>query len=293
MRFGCGRHAKPMGQGGRLDRAAAEALVRDGDFSVAVVLPKGLGQSRRFWSEPGASSPRVQVLADVSDPIAPQIVQGLLQKVSFTAAPESMATEGLAMFEKYSGPLTPEQRASVDQWVSSMRQKRDRPGWSVRRIGDGAVRTADRSRQRHAARRRRHCDDFVLCRRHRRDVPAVLVRRRRRVADRRRGERHARTPDWLAGRHVRCTRRQVRLHRPDGHPAAHGDVHLGRAGIRVAALVAPARVFRDVDGHRCSRGGVRPRARNSSAGRGRSSPASRRLSSSRCRRSAAACSRGS
>ena len=64
----------------------------------------------------------MQLLADVSDPIAPQVVQGLLQKVSFTAAPETMATEGLAMFEKYSGPLTREQRASVDQWVSSMRR---------------------------------------------------------------------------------------------------------------------------------------------------------------------------
>jgi ABC-2 type transport system permease protein len=116
------------GQGGLLDRAAADALVRDGDFSVAVVLPKGLGQSRRFWSEPGATSPKVQLLADVSDPIAPQVVQGLLQKVSFTAAPESMATEGLAMFEKYSGPLTPAQRSSVDQWVNSMKQGNNTPG---------------------------------------------------------------------------------------------------------------------------------------------------------------------
>jgi linearmycin/streptolysin S transport system permease protein len=64
----------------------------------------------------------VQILADVSDPIAPQIAQGLLQKVSFTAAPETMAVEGLAMFEKYSGPMTPQQRASVDQWVTGLRK---------------------------------------------------------------------------------------------------------------------------------------------------------------------------
>ncbi len=32
------------GRGGPLDRAAAEALIRGGDFSVAVVLPKGLGR---------------------------------------------------------------------------------------------------------------------------------------------------------------------------------------------------------------------------------------------------------
>jgi len=112
------------GRGGPLDRAGAEALVRDGDFPVAVVLPKGLGETRKFWGDTGTAAPRVQLLADVSDPIAPQVVQGLLQKVSFTAAPETMATAGLAMFEKYSGPLTSEQRASVDQWVSSMRRNR-------------------------------------------------------------------------------------------------------------------------------------------------------------------------
>ena len=84
---------------------------------MAVVLPKGLGEGRNVLGRPGPARTEVQFLADVSDPIAPQVVQGLLQKVSFTAAPETMATEGLAMFEKYGGPLTPEQRASVDQWL--------------------------------------------------------------------------------------------------------------------------------------------------------------------------------
>ena len=110
------------GRGPTLDRAAAEKLIRSGDLPVAVVLPKGFGESRKFWTGTAGGSARVQLLADVSDPIAPQVVQGLLQKVSFTAAPESMATEGVAMFEKYGGPLTPAQRASVDQWVGEMRK---------------------------------------------------------------------------------------------------------------------------------------------------------------------------
>jgi ABC-2 type transport system permease protein len=113
---------EPDGKGAPLTRASAEEMIRDGDLSVAVVLPKGLGASRKFWSDAAGSGPKVQVLADVSDPVAPQVVQGLLQKVSFTAAPESMAVEGLAMFEKYSGPMTPQQRASVDQWVSELKK---------------------------------------------------------------------------------------------------------------------------------------------------------------------------
>jgi len=56
------------------------------------------------------------LLADVSDPIAPQMVQGLLQKVSFTAAPDVLASEGMGMLEKYGGPLTPAQRASMAEW---------------------------------------------------------------------------------------------------------------------------------------------------------------------------------
>ena len=85
-------------RGPLLDRAAAEALVKAGTVPVAVVLPKGLGAARRFTAEPAQpAAPKVALLSDVSDPIAPQVVQGLLQKVSFTAAPEAMATEGIAI----------------------------------------------------------------------------------------------------------------------------------------------------------------------------------------------------
>lgn len=106
------------GSGAELDRAAAEALVRAGTVPVAVVLPKGMTEHRRLWAEPDPQAPKVQLLADVSDPVAPQVVQGLLQKVSFTAAPEVMAVDGIRMFEQYSGPLTPGQRKSMDEWLS-------------------------------------------------------------------------------------------------------------------------------------------------------------------------------
>jgi len=111
--------ADAEGTGAALDRAAAEALVRAGTVPVAIVLPKGMTEHRKLWSERDAQAPKVQLLADVSDPVAPQVVQGLLQKVSFTAAPEAMATEGVRMFEQFSGPLTPAQRQSMDQWLSS------------------------------------------------------------------------------------------------------------------------------------------------------------------------------
>jgi ABC-2 type transport system permease protein len=104
------------GTGPPLDRTAAEALVKKGSMPVAIVLPKGLGEGRRFFAGSDATTPKVQLLADVSDPVAPQMVQGLLQKVAFTAAPQLLADDGIRTFEKYAGPLTTAQQRSVDEW---------------------------------------------------------------------------------------------------------------------------------------------------------------------------------
>src|SRR5688500_15755586 len=72
------------GAGPSLDRDAAERLVRGGDVPVAVVIPRGLGEAFAK-SGFGGDAPAIQLLSDVSDPIAPQMVQGLLQKVTMTA----------------------------------------------------------------------------------------------------------------------------------------------------------------------------------------------------------------
>jgi ABC-2 type transport system permease protein len=108
------------GTGATLDRAAAEKLVRDGDVPVAVILPKRLGETSRLFGAADADAVNVQLLADVSDPIAPEVVSGLLQKVSFTAMPTRMADQGLEMFSKYAGGLTPSQEAAVGQWKAAL-----------------------------------------------------------------------------------------------------------------------------------------------------------------------------
>jgi ABC-2 type transport system permease protein len=103
-----------------LTRADAEAMIKGGNYTCAVVLPAGLGASSRIFDGGGTPQPTVQVLADVSDPIAPQMIIGLLQKVSFTAVPSSLAREGIAMFQRYSGPLTPAQQQSTDLWLKEL-----------------------------------------------------------------------------------------------------------------------------------------------------------------------------
>jgi ABC-2 type transport system permease protein len=98
-----------------VDRARAQALVRDGDVPVAVILPKGLGERLgRFDVAPA----EVEVFTDPSDPIASQMLAGLLQKSVMTALPGLQARRGIDAFERYGGPLTPAQRELVARWMS-------------------------------------------------------------------------------------------------------------------------------------------------------------------------------
>lgn len=108
--------------GPALDRATAERLVRNGDLPVAVVIPQGLGAA---FVEKGFApgGPSVLLLADVSDRIAPQMVLGLLQKVTMTVAPDLMMAGGMAQFEKHGGALTPQQRAAVQQWLPMLKEQ--------------------------------------------------------------------------------------------------------------------------------------------------------------------------
>ncbi len=103
--------------GATLDRPGAEALVRNGDVPAAVILPKGIGAAGMFpTGDANEVRPKVLLLADVSNPVAPQVVSGMLQKVAFTAAPQTMAVEGMTMFEKYTGPMTDAQRNMIEAW---------------------------------------------------------------------------------------------------------------------------------------------------------------------------------
>ena len=139
------------GKGAALDRSAAQGLVRNGDLPVAVILPKGLGATAAaFGQSPGG--PSVQLLADVSDPVAPQMVNGLLQKVSMTAAPDLMMQGGITQFEKHAGTLTPDQRSAVSAWLPQLKPGGATGGGAPASAGPGggfglAVETVDVMRQ--------------------------------------------------------------------------------------------------------------------------------------------------
>ena len=123
------------GTGPMLDRAAAERLVRAGDVPVAVVIPAGMGEA---FSKNGfaGGGPPIQLLSDVSDPIAPQMVLGLLQKVAMTAAPDLLMQGGMRQFEEHAGAMTPQQKAAVDAWLPRLKAQ-GQPGAGATVTGPG------------------------------------------------------------------------------------------------------------------------------------------------------------
>ncbi len=106
------------------DPATAEAAVRAGDLPVAVIVPKGFGDAPiAFGPETGGA--KLQILNDSSDPIAPQVVYGLIQKSAMLSMPDAMAAEGMKYLDSASGGLTTDQRARIDRSMASLRARLD------------------------------------------------------------------------------------------------------------------------------------------------------------------------
>ena len=130
--------ALPGGKAGPVsDAAQAEEIVRAGDAPLALVVPKGFGATPiRFG--PGTGGPVLRVLADTSDPIAPQVFNGLLQKVAMTSMPDVLAESGIEQLDRWGGELTPEQRERLRKNVESLRQEtRTAPGTAAAGSTDG------------------------------------------------------------------------------------------------------------------------------------------------------------
>jgi ABC-2 type transport system permease protein len=114
-----GAGAKPGALPVPFTAATAEAAVRHGDAPVAVVVPKGFGE-RPIRFGPEGERPIVRILADSADPIAPQVLAGLIQKVVMTSMPQAMARSGMDEVDRWSGGLTAEQKARMEEALRSI-----------------------------------------------------------------------------------------------------------------------------------------------------------------------------
>jgi ABC-2 type transport system permease protein len=114
--------------------AGAEAAVKTGAASVAIVIPRGFGANPISFGPRDASLPTIQLLKDPSDMIAPAMVEGLLQKVGMTSMPDVMAEQGANSLEQFAGSLTQEQRERLDQGLQYLRAHPD-----AARAGGGEI----------------------------------------------------------------------------------------------------------------------------------------------------------
>jgi ABC-2 type transport system permease protein len=119
------------------DAQSAEATVRAGDAPVALVIPKGFGTTKIQFAG-GNNGPTFQLLADSADPIADQVVGGLLQKNMMMSMPEMMMDAGVTEVDRWSGGLTEQQKANLDQNMKSYRTFSAKP--SATRSTDSLIR---------------------------------------------------------------------------------------------------------------------------------------------------------
>jgi ABC-2 type transport system permease protein len=115
----------------------AERAVRSGDIPVALIIPPGFG-ARPVGFGPGPRA-RLRVLADSADPIAPQMLAGLLQKTAMTAMPDVMARGGMDALARFGGDLTPEQRSRMEKGIEGLRERSESPTAGAEEGGGGMV----------------------------------------------------------------------------------------------------------------------------------------------------------
>jgi ABC-2 type transport system permease protein len=127
----------------------AEQAVRKGEVPVALIIPKGFREHAIAFG-PGAERATLKILADSADPVAPQVLNGLVQKVAMTSMPSALARSGMAELEKWSGGLTPEQKTRMEEAIGAIEKpapggdaSASRPGGTAGAAGLVAVATRD------------------------------------------------------------------------------------------------------------------------------------------------------
>ncbi len=92
--------------------ASAEAAVKAGDAPSALIIPAGFGANPTGFGQGGTRGP-LRILHDSSDPVAAQVLAGMVQKVMASSLADTIAGQGMTYFDQAAGGLTPEQRKSV------------------------------------------------------------------------------------------------------------------------------------------------------------------------------------
>jgi ABC-2 type transport system permease protein len=87
---------------GPYTRSSALEAVRKGRVDAAILVPPGFGDKPLFLGGSG-DPPRLEILADRANPVAANLVSGVLQQTVFRAFPRELLEGGLRAFEAFVG----------------------------------------------------------------------------------------------------------------------------------------------------------------------------------------------
>ena len=87
-------------------------LVVNNTVDAAVIFPKGIEDSLANF---GGERPSVKVYYDSANPMAQNMLSGVLQGAAFTAAPDILMEKGLDQFQNFGGAFTEQQKSAVVQ----------------------------------------------------------------------------------------------------------------------------------------------------------------------------------
>jgi ABC-2 type transport system permease protein len=101
--------------------STAAQAIRAGNAPAALIIPSGFGAHPIAFGPDGSRGPAFGILNDPSDPVAAQVLAGMLQKTIMIALPATMASEGSQYFDREIGGLTPQQRKQMDEGLARLR----------------------------------------------------------------------------------------------------------------------------------------------------------------------------
>lgn len=112
--------------------ASAEAAVKSGVAPAALIIPRGFSEEPISFggreADGGGVRPTFEILNDPADPVAAQVLAGMLQKTVMTSLPATMASVGSRYFDEEIGGLTPEQRQRMKEGLDSLQRLQARRG---------------------------------------------------------------------------------------------------------------------------------------------------------------------
>jgi ABC-2 type transport system permease protein len=102
--------------------ASAELAVRQGVAPVALIIPKGFGANPISFG-PAKDRKAISILNDSADPVAAQVVVGMLQRVVMSWLPDAIAQARIDYYDKASGGLTAQQRKDIEADIARFREE--------------------------------------------------------------------------------------------------------------------------------------------------------------------------